>query len=177
MKRARGSSTAKIGLCLAVALSLSAVAIPAFCQAEEQGDGVTVRRNADGTVDVYDSDDPDETGGGGSAPAAAPGPGKVYTQGANNPYTKRFSDGTVVKRNPDGSIETYDAGTTQSWGPPSGGGRSTVQSHSRSSKRKPVSSKKVTPVKKKVVAPKASQPKGKQVILKRGPDGTLQAVP
>jgi|GEM_PF-1461325 len=84
---------------------------PAFAESQENDGGTTVQKNSDGSVEAYDegesaqSDQPAETG-------AAGGGGIRYRPGTT-PYQKKMSDGTTVKRNSDGSIETWDEGETQ----------------------------------------------------------------
>lgn len=89
---------------------------------KETRDGVTVQKNADGSVDAYDAGDTEElSDDGGSAGGAAQNDGRVHYRPGTSPYQKKFSDGTTVRRNADGSIETWDEGETQHW---SGGGGS-----------------------------------------------------
>jgi len=70
-----------------------------FCPsvlAEQDGD-VTIKRNPDGTIETYDTQDaPISSGEGRSQPKPV------------HSYTKKTSDGIHFKRNPDGSIETWE---------------------------------------------------------------------
>lgn len=65
-----------------------------------------VQKNADGTVDVYDAPSGD-SGGGGSVAAAPATPRVIYHR--HPAGTTRYSDGTVVTRNPDGSVDVSDS--------------------------------------------------------------------
>ncbi|MBX9695034.1 MAG: hypothetical protein K2Z81_21800, partial [Cyanobacteria bacterium] len=104
MQTGSRSLPARVGFTIAVSFALSVCALPAFCQVETQSDGVTTNRHSDGRVDVYDDDDPAMTGGdGGGAPVESGGGGVRYVPG-KSPYTHKYSDGTVVRRNADGSI-------------------------------------------------------------------------
>ncbi len=69
--------------------------------------GVHVKKNADGSIetsDTVDSVDTVDTGSGGSAPGCAPA-----NSGSAKPYTKNMG-GVTVRKNSDGSIETFDGG-------------------------------------------------------------------
>lgn len=118
---------------------------PAFAQ-KETTDGVTVQKNSDGSVEAYDAGGSDGmTEDGGGASGAVPNDGRVHYRPGTTPYQKKFSDGTSVRRNSDGSIETWDEGETQHWS--SGGGGS----HKRASKKstRTATKKTTTTVKKK----------------------------
>ncbi|MCW5824642.1 MAG: hypothetical protein KIT34_17725 [Cyanobacteria bacterium TGS_CYA1] len=77
-------------------LVLLAVLSPA-AYGEQDGD-VTIKRNPDGTIETYDSQDGPASSGEGQSR----GPRPVHS------YTKKTSDGIHFKRNPDGSIETWE---------------------------------------------------------------------
>lgn len=77
-------------------LALLAVLSPA-AYGEQDGD-VTIKRNPDGTIETYDSQDAPTSSGGGQSQSIRP----VHS------YTKKTSDGIHFKRNPDGSIETWE---------------------------------------------------------------------
>lgn len=106
-----------------VALVATMIALVGLTQIPSASADNVTRKNSDGSVDVYDQDDPNapqgdgqetvqsEGGGGG----AGGGGGIRYVPGTS-PYTKKYSDGTVVHRNSDGSIETSDPGETTYWG-------------------------------------------------------------
>lgn len=69
--------------------------------------GVHVKKNADGSIetsDTVDSVDTIDTGSGASAPGCAPA-----NSGSAKPYTKNMG-GVTVRKNSDGSIETFDSG-------------------------------------------------------------------
>jgi hypothetical protein len=117
---------------------------PAMAQ-KETNDGVTVQKNADGSVEAYDAGGADELGEDGGASGAAPNDGRIHYRPGTSPYQKKFSDGTTVRRNSDGSIETWDEGETQHI---SGGGGS------GSSHRRTVKKSAKTAVKKKSTAAK-----------------------
>ncbi len=102
---------ASLSIALVATVFCSGLAIgPVLAQSKESSGGTTVQKNADGTVEAYDegesaqSDQPVET--------TQPGDGRIHYRPGTTPYQKKFSDGTTVKRNPDGSIETWDEGET-----------------------------------------------------------------
>ncbi len=138
---------ARISLSVVLMASLTGlnfVSAPAFAQ-KETNDGVTVQKNSDGSVEAYDAGGAEELSDDGGAGGAAPNDGRVHYRPGTSPYQKKFSDGTTVRRNSDGSIETWDEGETQHI---SGGGGS---AHRRTAKKstKTVTKKKTTAVKKK----------------------------
>jgi len=117
-----------------VASILGLSVVPSFAQSKDTNDGVTVEKNADGSVDAYDSGDSAEglSDGNGTMQDT----GKIHYRAGTSPYQKKFSDGTSVRRNSDGSIETWDEGETQHFSAtPSSGG------HRRSVKRKATTTK------------------------------------
>jgi hypothetical protein len=129
---------------LVVLLGLSQV--PCVCA---QDDDVRTKKNADGSVDVYDKDDPNAPDGGeGDSPDAVQGGGGGvrYVPGTS-PYTRKYSDGTVVRRNSDGSIETSDPGETSYWGSQEGSGGGSARRRSKKSRVKTVSKTKTTTTK------------------------------
>ncbi len=71
---------------------------------QKYSDGVTVKRNADGTVETFDS---------GSAPEALGGQVAGQTQTMRPPIVSkaysRVIGGVHVRRNSDGTVETYEA--------------------------------------------------------------------
>lgn len=81
---------------LAAAVLVLAAVTGAPAHAQGYADGVTVRRNADGSIETYDSE---------NLPAAPAPPRKAARPGT------RTIDGVRVRRNADGSIETFDAGS------------------------------------------------------------------
>ncbi len=116
--------------------------------------GVVVRKNADGSIDTFDVADPAAPGNSSSssssAPAATTGAaaGKpIYgVHGAGKPYTRKHGDGVVVRRNADGSIETFD--TTSSPTPLYGSGSPARRTRKKSTRRRRASKRAVKPVKK-----------------------------
>ena len=129
-----------------------------FCQKKESKDGVTVQKNSDGSVDAYDTETVPaagdlEQGEDGGTTYVQGGDGKIHYRPGTSPYTKHLNDGTTVRRNSDGSIETWDAGESSHWvGSPDGG--SSGSSHHRKAAKKKSSSgtksaAKTTTVKKK----------------------------
>lgn len=102
-----------IGILLGVLIGFG----PGFCLAQDSSvssdGGVVVRKNADGSIDTFDSSDPGAPGSGGSA-GSSTGSGKLIygVHGQGKPYTRKHNDGVVVRRNADGSIETFDTTST-----------------------------------------------------------------
>ncbi len=172
MKTASRPLRTAVGLTVAVSFALSFCVSPAFCQVDSESDGVTVNRHSDGTVDVYDDDDPAMQGGGGDGGGSTgvEGGGVRYVPG-KSPYTHKYSDGTVVKRNPDGSIETSSPESTSSWGPSSGGGGSSA-SRTKRAPRKAQGQRQVSVRSSKPVVSKKAPSKG-NVIIRRNADGSL----
>jgi|AGTN01.1.fsa_nt_gi hypothetical protein len=104
-----------------VALVATVIALVGLTQIPSVFADTATRKNSDGSVDVYDQDDPNAPQGDGQETvqgdggAVGGGGGIRYVPGTS-PYTKKYSDGTVVRRNSDGSIETSDPGETSYWG-------------------------------------------------------------
>lgn len=123
---------------LSVALVASLLGLNVFVGpgfAQQTNDGVTVQKNSDGSVEAYDAGGSEEmgedSGGGGGA---APNDGRVHYRPGTSPYSKKYADGTSVRRNSDGSIETWDEGETQHWSSGGGGGGSHKRSVKKSTK-------------------------------------------
>lgn len=120
-------------------LSVALVA-SVFCAGLSPVFAQTVQKNSDGSVEAYDEGDSAQSesvdSGGGSNNTMQKG----YRAGTT-PYQKKLSDGTTVKRNSDGTIETWDEGETHhySGGLPVSSGAS---SHRRSTKHTTRSSSK-----------------------------------
>lgn len=135
-------------------LSIALVA-SVLCAGFDPASAQTVKKNSDGTVEAYDEGDSaqsesvDVGGGGGDNNTMQKG----YRAGTS-PYQKKFSDGTTVKRNSDGTIETWDEGETHHY---SGGipvnssstHRKTTRHSTKSSKGKTTAKVTTSTVKKK----------------------------
>ncbi|MBS1956678.1 MAG: hypothetical protein JST89_20995 [Cyanobacteria bacterium SZAS-4] len=74
---------------------------------QRYSDGVTVRKNADGTVETFDSGSSPESFGGdvGQVQEA----GQTYRPPIVSKAYSRVIGGVHVKRNSDGTVETYEA--------------------------------------------------------------------
>lgn len=133
---------------LAAVFLLGAVPPEAYCQdsSESNDGGVVVRKNADGSVDTFDETDPAVNGGNAAPQSQGGGGGEIRygVHGAGKPYTKKQGDGVVVRRNADGSIETYDTSETTEYFPLAGSGTTKPAPKRRAVKRKKRSSTKVT---------------------------------
>lgn len=85
-------------------VSASAKATHRSSDYQRYSDGVTVKRNADGTVETFDS---------GSAPESLGGQDAGQTETMRPPIVSkaysRVIGGVHVKRNSDGTVETYEA--------------------------------------------------------------------
>lgn len=66
--------------------------------AQHYPDGVTVRKNPDGSIETFDSSE---------MPSRSTSK-RSHTQSRKT--SQRYNDGVVVRKNADGSIETFDAG-------------------------------------------------------------------
>lgn len=122
-----------------VALVATMIALVGLTQIPSASADNVTRKNSDGSVDVYDQDDPNAPQGDGqetvqSEGGAVGGGGGVRYVPGTSPYTKKYSDGTVVRRNSDGSIETSDPGETTYWGSQASTGGGGAR-HARSKKR------------------------------------------
>lgn len=110
---------------LSVALVASVLCIvinPVFAQSKESNEGTTVQKNSDGSVEAYDEG---ETAQSEAVFSGDSGTMQKGYRAGTSQYQKKFSDGTTVKRNADGSIETWDEGETQHYSggiPTSGSG-------------------------------------------------------
>lgn len=77
-------------------------------------DGVVVKRNADGTVETYEAKPRSERSTYRSLVQQRPTPGLHRLRRKRTPvtpiakYSAKHSDGVTVKRNPDGTIETFE---------------------------------------------------------------------
>ena len=131
---------------LAAVVLLGAVPPEAFCQDSSVSNdgGVVVRKNADGSVDTFDETDPAVNGGNAAPQSQGGGEVRYGVHGAGKPYTKKQGDGVVVRRNADGSIETYDTSETTEYFPLAGSGTTKPAPKRRAVKRKKRSSTKVT---------------------------------
>lgn len=136
-----------------VACVATMIALLGLTQISSAFADTATRKNSDGSVDVYDQDDPNAPQGDGPETVQGEGSGEVgggggvrYVPGTS-PYTKKYSDGTVVRRNSDGSIETSDPGETTYWGSQAGTGGGARRARSK---------KRVKPVTKTAVTKKAS---------------------
>lgn len=93
-----------LGTCFYTACQLPATAKSTHRSSSDQqrySDGVTVRKNADGTVETFDS---------GSAPESlAQDAGQTYRPPIVSRAYSRVIGGVHVKRNSDGTVETYEA--------------------------------------------------------------------
>lgn len=123
-----------------VALVATMIALVGLTQIPSASADNVTRKNSDGSVDVYDQDDPNAPQGDGQETvqsegggASGGGGGVRYVPGTS-PYTKKYSDGTVVHRNPDGSIETSSPEETTYWGSQASTGGGGAK-HARSKKR------------------------------------------
>jgi hypothetical protein len=115
-------------------LGLNSLTDSVSAQGKETNDGVTIQKNADGSVDAYDAGETEELEDNGGGGGAVPNDGRIHYRPGTTPYTKKLSDGTTVRRNSDGSIETWDEGETQHWSGGLGGGGGSTH-HKRSVKR------------------------------------------
>ncbi len=148
MPQTKGQRFERFALSIALVSSFlisGLVTSPGFCQSKETDEGVTVQKNADGTVDAYDAGDAAQAddGGGGSETYTQQGDGRIHYRPGTSPYEKKYSDGTTVRRNSDGSIETWDGGETQHWsegGTPSSSRKRTVKRSSKATHSKTTSS-------------------------------------
>lgn len=133
-----------------VACVATMIALLGLTQISSAFADTATRKNSDGSVDVYDQDDPNAPQGDGQETVQGEGGGEVgggggvrYVPGTS-PYTKKYSDGTVVRRNSDGSIETSDPGETTYWGSQAGTGGGGAKRARSKKKVKPVSKTAVT---------------------------------
>lgn len=114
-------------------------------------DGVTIRRNPDGTVDVYESSSGSTgaTAAGSTANSTARSNAVPKARKSASPRagSTRYSDGVMVRKNPDGSIETYDVSDA------------------------PV---RTSGARGKTAAPRAGLTRYSDVTVKRNPDGTVE---
>lgn len=79
--------------------------------AQKPQSDVVVTKNADGSVEVSDTAGGGGAGGGGDNGAAQTTGGGGITYKVAPPGTIRYPDGTVVRRNPDGSVDVMDEDT------------------------------------------------------------------
>ncbi|HEY9785197.1 MAG TPA: hypothetical protein V6D17_07330 [Candidatus Obscuribacterales bacterium] len=71
------------------------------------GEDVVIHRNPDGTVDVYDATDSPRSSTAVRAPARSSR--SASAKSSHKAGTQHYPGGVVVRKNADGSIETYDA--------------------------------------------------------------------
>lgn len=110
----------------------------AYAEDSNQGD-VVVRKNSDGSITTYDSNDPAVNNS--PAPASTGDREIIWgVHGKNKPYTRKHSDGVTVRRNADGSIETFTPAETH---PINFAPRSTKRKRTYKKRRRTKSRKKV----------------------------------
>ncbi|MBI1269365.1 hypothetical protein GC174_02930 [bacterium] len=144
----RKSNIILVSVSFVAAFALLGVLPPdACCQDSSTSNdgGVVVRKNADGSVDTFDATDPAASGSG-ATPQSQGGGGEIRygVHGEGKPYTKKHGDGVVVRRNADGTIETYDTSETTEYFPLAGAGSTKPAKKKRPVKRKRSSTTRTT---------------------------------
>lgn len=144
----RKSNKILVSVSLVAAFALLGVLPPDACgqdSSTSNDGGVVVRKNADGSVDTFDATDPAASGSG-ATPQSQGGGGEIRygVHGEGKPYTKKHGDGVVVRRNADGTIETYDTSETTEYFPLAGSGSTKPAKKKRSVKRKRSSTARTT---------------------------------
>ncbi len=148
----RKSNNILVSVSLVAAFALLGVLPPDACgqdSSTSNDGGVVVRKNADGSVDTFDATDPAASGSGATPQSQGGGGGggeiRYGVHGEGKPYTKKHGDGVVVRRNADGTIETYDTSETTEYFPLAGSGSTKpADKKKRSVKRKRSSAARTT---------------------------------
>jgi len=137
-------------------------------ESARNSDGVVVHRNADGSIETFDYDDP-------RGASVSQFTGRQMSVPSSNPYVRRHTGGVVVRRNADGSIETFDADDPRVGG---AGAAATTYRPRHAAANKAPGSRRRTPAARRAQAlrpPVTTRRSPGEVVVRRNADGSIES--